>query len=394
MVKVVWLSQYNVFKLLPEIKLNREVILHNSSWIHSLSKELALQTDIELHIITYSHLVSYSQTIKKEGITFHVIKYSFPFTSRGFPWYLPIDKLTSYHSFSKQAQKIIQEIKPHVLHVHGTEGGYNIPAIKTNIPYIISIQGIISEYLKIAPSIGGFLQLFHERAAIRKGKYFGCRTNFDFEFVKSVNKKAVIFDLPEAMNKVFFERQWDPEEEISLLFVGSVIFRKGIEDLIHALYKLKAIFPEIKLKIIGDGYRKYHNHLNQIIEKYNLQSNVLWLGARVPSEIAAELSKSTLFVLPSLMDNSPNCLAEAMAVGVPSIATKVGGIPSMIDDNYDGMLFEKHDIDRLVEIVTMLLGDKNLQKKLSVNARKRAFERNYPPSVTSKYVNVYKSLVK
>jgi glycosyltransferase involved in cell wall biosynthesis len=94
------------------------------------------------------------------------------------------------------------------------------------------------------------------------------------------------------------------------------------------------------------------------------------------------------------MDNSPNCLAEAMAVGTPSLATKVGGIPSMIRHGVDGMLFKKHDSDELVRMILLLANDVELQNTLSVNARARAYERNYPPNVAERYVRVYKSMIK
>ncbi|MEJ7769417.1 MAG: hypothetical protein WKF89_16480, partial [Chitinophagaceae bacterium] len=103
MIKVAWLTQYNVYELLPEIELTREVALHSSSWIHTLSEALSSETEINLHIITHSPLVRRSQTISKNGIVFHVIKYNFPFTDRGFPEYLPFDKLSGYFSFQKEA---------------------------------------------------------------------------------------------------------------------------------------------------------------------------------------------------------------------------------------------------------------------------------------------------
>lgn len=393
MIKIVWLAQYNVSTLQPELRLNREAVQHTSSWIHSLSDNLALNKEVQLHIITHSQLVDKTQVIKKNGIYFHVIKYNFPFTNKGFPRYFPYDKLTGYYHFTKKARKIIDEIGPDILHVHGTEGGYYTPASKTNLPCIISIQGIIGEYIKIEPSISGYLQVPYENYAIRKAKYFGCRTNFDYDFVKRINKNAIIFDLPEAMNMVFYKHQWKRPSKLSLLFIGSVNKRKGIEDLIYALVKLKSTFPCIELKVIGSGTRVYFDYLHKIVEKHNLKQNILWLGVKSPNEVALELSKSSFFVLPSLMDNSPNCLAEAMAVGVPSIATKVGGIPAMIKDNVDGMLFEKHDIDGLVSIIQLLANETELQDKLSMNARAKAFERNYPPHVAEKYVEVYKSLI-
>ena len=396
MIKVAWLTQYDIYRLAPELDINRKVTLHSSSWIHALSDALALNTEIELHIITQTQLVDKTQHIKKNGIHFHIIKHTFPFTKKGFPGYFPFDRLTGYYIFSRKAKKVIKDINPDILHVHGTEGGYYTPVSSSKIPCIISIQGIISEYIKIEPSFASYLQLPYEQFAVKKNKYFGCRTNFDFDFVKRFNKNAVIFDLPEAMNKIFFEHawQWKPATELSILFVGSVNERKGIVDLIYALISLKKSFPSIQLKIIGGGLRKYVSFLKDIIEKNNLKSNVSWLGSRSAERVASELQQCSFFVLPTLLDNSPNCLAEAMAVGVPSIATRVGGIPSMITDKVDGMLYDKQDVTGLVNIIQQLANDKDLQHKLSMNARKKAYERNYPSQVSEKYVEVYKSLIK
>jgi glycosyltransferase involved in cell wall biosynthesis len=392
--KIAWLTQYDIYKLLPEIVINRKTTLHSSSWIHSLSENLSTNKEVELHIITHTQLVDKTQHFKKNGIFFHIIKYSSPFTKRGFPWYFPFDKMTGYYSFARNARKVIEQINPDVLHVHGTEGGYFRPASKSKIPCIISIQGIISEYIKIEPSIGNYLQLPYEQSAVRSARYFGCRTNFDYDFVKKFNKDAVIYDLPEAMNKVFFEQEWKPSDELSILFVGSVNKRKGIVDLIYAMIELKKKFPSILLKVIGSGQADYKEFLQKIIDEHDLSSNIRWLGNKAPAEVALELSRSSFFVLPTLMDNSPNCLAEAMAVGVPSIATRVGGIPSMIEDKVDGLLYEKHDVKELVKLIEQLANDREFQLKLSTNAREKAFNRNHPSNVTKKYVEVYKSLIK
>ena len=394
MIKVVWLAQYNVSTLQPQLKLNRQSTQHNSSWIHSLSDSLALNKELELHIITHSQLIDKTQVVEKNGIFFHVIKYNFPFSKKGFPGYFPYDKLTGYDYFRRKARRVIEKIAPDILHVHGTEGGYFMPALRAKMPCIVSIQGIISEYIKIEPSFAGFLQIPYEKTAVRKAKYFGCRTNFDHDFVRGINKDAVIFDLPEAMNMVFYNHHWKRPSQLSILFVGSLNKRKGIEDLLLAMAKLKFLYPSIHLKVIGSGSKQYVDSLHGMVHKNNLADNVSWLGTKSPSQIALEMSQTTLFVLPTLMDNSPNCLAEAMAVGIPSIATRVGGIPSMIKHEIDGMLFEKHDVDGLVQIIRLLANDTNLQNRLSTNAREKAFNRNYPPSVADKYVEVYKSLLK
>ncbi|HZH94555.1 MAG TPA: glycosyltransferase, partial [Flavisolibacter sp.] len=243
MMKIVWLSQYNVSILQPELKLNREAHQHTSSWIHNLSESLALHKEIELHIITHSQLVDETQSVKKYGIFFHVIKYTLPFTSKGFPGYFPYDKLTGYYSFQGRARKVINELRPDLIHVHGTEGGYFSAASGTGIPFIVSMQGIISEYVKIEPSFAGYLQSRYEKRAVSKARHFGCRTDFDNAFVRKLNKTAIIHDLPEAMNMVFYKHQWKRPADQSILFVGLVKRPKGIEDLIHAMPRLVEAFP-------------------------------------------------------------------------------------------------------------------------------------------------------
>src|SRR5580658_5438007 len=81
MSRIIWLAPYNIFRLLPEIKINRTVGMHNASWIHNLSEAIAMHGEIELHIITSSQLVDQSQYLIKNGIHFHVIKYAFPYTN-------------------------------------------------------------------------------------------------------------------------------------------------------------------------------------------------------------------------------------------------------------------------------------------------------------------------
>jgi glycosyltransferase involved in cell wall biosynthesis len=111
------------------------------------------------------------------------------------------------------------------------------------------------------------------------------------------------------------------------------------------------------------------------------------------NDIMHVLLNSSVFVLPTYMDNSPNSLAEAMALGIPSISTKVGGVSSMIVDKEDGILIDAGDVKALIENISILLTNATLQKKLSVNAKKHAFIRNYPEIVAKRTIKVYHAIV-
>ena len=392
--RIAWLSPYPINLLTPEIKTNRNIGSHAASWIVNLSNELAKQNDIKLHIITHTAIIPYSQTIVKNNITFHVIRYCFPFIkNKGFPSYLPFDKLTLFKGFTKKALRILKRIQPDIVHAHGTEGAYALTAYKSEFPSLISIQGIIFEYNKVNPSLSYRLQIPIERYTIKRNKNFGCRTNWDKNFILSNNKNANIFYVPEAISNIFFKYSWEQDKTRSILFVGYLSKRKGIEILLKSISIVKKRFPEIILKVVGTGKQKYLNYLKELTKQLNIGENVIWYGSQNAEQIAEHLSKSTIFVLPTFIDNSPNSLAEAMAIGTPCIASRVGGVPSMINDGVDGLLVEAANAEKLANKIITLLENKKMQIKISKNAKATAIKRNLPEKVCKTVLNVYKEII-
>lgn len=391
--KILWLAPYPIKLLCPEIKTVRIIETHPSSWIVNLSNELSKQKNINLNILTYSPIVPFSQTIIKGNITFHIIKYSVPFTNRGFPWYMPLDKLFWYNRLIRKALKIIKSISPDIIHAYGTENAYALLANKANYPYIISIQGIIKEIYKISPSASFLLQKPIEKYVIKKSKYFDCRTNWDTNNIKWVNSKAKIYQILRVVNPVFFNYSWKENNQNTILFIGSLIRRKGIETLIKAFAIVNNKFQNVDLKIIGGGSKKYTNYLSKIALELNIYEKITWLGQLSPNEIATQLSNCKIFVLPTLVENSPNTLAEAMTVGTPSIASNVGGIPSMIDNGYNGILFKSESIHDLSNKIIQLLNNKDKLNKLSKNAKITAINRNKTEDIVEKVLGIYKEII-
>lgn len=390
--KIVWLCPYPIKVLLPQLRTTGRISEHASSWILNLSDELKNQNNIDLHIITDTSKIPFSQNINKNDIKYHIIKYGVPFTNRGFPRYFPMNKLTWYSGFRTKAISIIEKISPDVVHAHGTEKGYAITAVECGFPCIISIQGIIREIFKVSPSVGYFLQIPIEKYAIRYGKSFGCRTKWDKKFVSKLNSKAKIYYSPEAIGYEFYDKQWRIVKDNSVIYVGSLEKRKGIEILIRAIAIVKNRFTNIQLNIVGSGSRKYVKHLKELVHKLNIVENVAFIGYINSKGIASLLSVSKIFVLPTYIDNSPNSLAEAMAVGTPCIASRAGGISSMIEDGINGILVEKGRADILATKLNMLLLDKKLLETLSMNAKEIALKRNHRQLVAEVLLETYDNI--
>ena len=391
--KVLWLSTYPEKLLRPELKTLRHKETHYASWIVNLAKLLSNQHGIEFHILTTSSNISKSQHFLKNNIHFHVIKYTLPIINRGFPDYLPYDSLTWYSGFRRRAKKIIKRIKPDLIHAHGIEKGFALLASELHFKSIVSIQGILTEIYKTEPSLKALFQIPIEKYAVKRLTYFGCRTTLDSNFVSTINSNAKILYLPEVINDVFFEAKWQPDNEFTITYVGGIIKRKGVELLLNALPKIKQEFPQIVIQYIGGSSEKYITNLLSKIELNELKENVRFLGTKSSDEIAQILKKSTAFILPSYTDNSPNSLAEAMAIGMPCLASNAGGIPSMITHEKNGLLFKKGDINSLINVVLKLLGDVQLRNELASQAKKTAYDRNYKDVVISQTLKVYKEVL-
>jgi len=390
---IVWLCPYPIQSLRPELKLQRNVEAHNAPWIVNLAHELVKYSSIKLTIITHAAAITKSQAFSKFGLDFHILRYAFPFLLRGYPDYFPIHKFTNYHSFVNEALKIIHSIKPDVVHGHGTEDAYSRIASNCGLPFLISMQGIIGELYKINPTLNFYLQKKMEVQSILQAPHVAYRTNLDKQYVLSIKSNIQLHYLGEAVNDVFFEHTWQLPREHSLTFVGYLSEMKGINYLINAMPEIISKFPAIILNLVGPVKQGYQAQLKNLIQKKGLNKNIIFHGKLEPPEIARLLSISSIFILPSLMENSPNSLAEAMAVGIPIIASDVGGIPSMIQEQDSGIFIKPACAESISNKVVELLMDPLKMSLLGKKAREAAFLRYRKNNVAARAIEIYKTII-
>ena len=133
---------------------------------------------------------------------------------------------------------------------------------------------------------------------------------------------------------------------------------------------------EVEIDCYGDldVSTDYVNEINKKIHTLKLFNSFHLLGRIENSNLRNILCEYDAYICPTRMEMSPVNILEAKAAGLPVIATNVGGIPDMIKDNYDGLLFESGNIADAVEKVTHIMNNKNLREKLGNNARKQVSE--------------------
>ena len=387
--KVAWLAPYPVQPLAPEIKLSRSRKWYKTGWwLDSLSNALVATGDIDLHIVTDSTLVASDQIARRDGITYHVVKSSLPIVNRGYPPFLPLDMLTGFAPTVHKLLREVRVLKPDLVHAHGTEHSYALAGVRSRLPCVISIQGVISEYFKTNPCFRFRVVRHYEQFAVRRAHFFTCRTAFDSGFVRSQNPQARIFMIHEAMNPVYFRNDWHAGPSETIMFVGSDEPRKGLPVLLEAVAKIKQRRPNVRLLVAGTQIG-----LDRQCQDLGIAKNVTFLGWQSSDDIAKLHLQTQVFVMPSQNENSPNAMAEAMISGLPVVATRVGGIPSLVDDGQTGLLVPSGDAGALAEKIEWLLARPEERERLGQNARRVARAWHAPETIAEETIKAYREIL-
>lgn len=189
-------------------------------------------------------------------------------------------------------------------------------------------------------------------------------------------------------------RAHDPTDVISI--VGRITPLKGHIYFLKAMAKLVRSKPFVKIWIIGDtlpGKEMYRKELDLLVRRLGLTNYVEFLGTR--RDVPQLLAKTDVLVLSSTVPESfGRVILEAQAVGVPVVATKVGGVVEIIDDEKTGLLVFPKDTDAMAKAVLRLLNDWKFAKQLCVEARKKLETKFTIDHMASRTIEVYQELLK
>ncbi len=161
-----------------------------------------------------------------------------------------------------------------------------------------------------------------------------------------------------------------PESELIAAVANMHFETKGYTDLIRAAAEVSREFPAAKFLLIGDGAERAR--IEGMVAELGLSKTVLFLGRR--NDVPKVLACCDMFVSPSWAEGLPNSVLEAMAAGLPIVATRVGGTPEIIEHGVSGLLVPPRDSHALATAILQLLGDKGLAKRLGRSAQERARE--------------------
>lgn len=163
------------------------------------------------------------------------------------------------------------------------------------------------------------------------------------------------------------------KNELLVCSVGQAIYRKGWDVLIRAFAKVTKNFPQMRLLLIGaitnDAHSttdSYQKSLLQLVDELKIKDRVNFLGIR--KDVADILSAIDIFALTSRAEGMPLAILEAMAAGLPCIASSVGGVPEVLHNEENGLLAASEDVEEFAAGLTKLATDQTLRLKLARNA--------------------------
>ena len=266
--------------------------------------------------------------------------------------------------------KLSQKIKiPAVLTIHA---GLNKRLLKPkNVQYFKNISKIICVSNEVAEDLKGISVPGNKLTTISSGIYLG-----DFQNVDE-NKVAAL------------RNQYSKPIIIS---VGVLRINKGFKHLIEAFKEMKGKFNASTLLIIGDGFDR-----NELEEQAKDIGGIYFLGRQEHDKVIEYLKAVDIFVLASIStandrEGTPTSIMEAMAAGLPVIATKVGGNSYLIKDGINGFLVSPGNSPELAEAITRLLNNREISQKISTQNLEDIKQKNWP-IITKKITEIYQSLL-
>lgn len=247
--------------------------------------------------------------------------------------------------------------------------------LKPKIPFILTLQeGDPIEHIK--RRVGLLYPLFKQ--IFRKADVVQAISNYLSDFAKSMGHKGAVQVIPNGVDTYIFSRDYSEQElgalrwqfhketkDIFLVTTSRLVTKNGIGDVISALHFLP---NNVKFLIVGIG--PLEKSLRKLASDLGVEDRVIFAGLVEYKEIPKYLKISDIFVRPSLSEGMGNSFIEAMASGVPVVATPVGGIPDFLKENKTGLFCKVQNGESIAFCVNKILDNKELRENMVANASK------------------------
>ena len=331
-------------------------------------------------------------------------------------------------------RQLLEEEKPDLIQVWGTEFTHGLCALRQagDIPSVIYMQGylgsIARHYLaglsheEIRRTITVRDILKRDSIEQQRTKYFRstekekemlrlagrmiCENDWCESSISAVVPDIKTYRCPLSINSVFGSYTWDigKVEKHSIICTASGYPLKGLHMMLRAVALLKTRYPDIKLylpgtKMISDGSlqwtlrkRGYTKYIENLVRELDISEQIVWLGRISQEQLAEQYSKTHVFVLSSSIENHSSSLKEAMMVGVPCVASAVGGVPEYVSHGENGFLYRFEEYEIMAGYVSRIFENNELAGKLSNHGKSSMKPLHSGKTIFNRITEIYQKI--
>lgn len=305
---------------------------------------------------------------------------------------------TGYQGCIRAVRRKLKEIQPDIVHGQGTERDCAIEAVFSGFPNVLTIHGnmrLIAEVTRPKRFSYGWLNARLEQFTIPRSAGVVCITNYTREATCDLAQRTWV--VPNAVDASFFDVSGSTHAPSSadgksvILCVGLVCGRKNQNALIRAIDPLK-MTRNITVRFIGDARpgTPYADEFHTLLAARPWCEHLGWTNR---DGLRGEFASADMLVLPSIEDNCPMVVLEAMAAGVPVVAPNVGGVPDLVEDGMTGLLCDPHNFESIRGAVAGMLDEPENAKQMAATAKERARVRFHPRVIAQKHLEVYREVL-
>jgi len=341
--------------------------------------------EITIHVVSPQRGIKGNLSFTEGNVHYHFV-----------PRFIPYELSVILGVNKRRILKQLLNIKPAVVHIQNYEYSYlckNAPYPTFVTPHGMPRMEARYMYGKLAKLRTRLQGVIADWFISRYAKHLILISEYSKSMTK-ISKQANVFYVAYPVKSHFFHAR-NREIKDRLLFVAADITpRKNPLLILKTVAALKRNFPQISLHIAGYfSNAEFHNALKQFIRENQIEENIRFMGRLTVDGLVKAFEECSVFVLTSEWENLPAVVAQAMASGKPVIATRLGGVPEMMQDGITGLLITPGDGDALTRGIEKLLRDGELRSTMGRTAREETFKKFSEEAVARKTLEAYQTVL-
>jgi glycosyltransferase involved in cell wall biosynthesis len=296
----------------------------------------------------------------------------------------------------RKARKLVAELKPDVVHGQGI-GWYGDIAAKCSPNSVVTVHGLPHVEIRLSART-----TFRDKLRVKQIDALVRRVLRRAKVIISISKydtqplgrllKGIPVSIANPTGLEFFALAPSRPSEPRLLFAGVLVPRKNLEGLLNAFAQVRQAVPGARLIMVGPHPDPdYAQNVQDRVTSLALGDSVDIVGFVDNDRLRQEIATARAVVLFSREETAPTIIAQAMAAGKPVVATRVGGVPEMINDGENGFVVESEDETALAERMLTLLNDQDLCLRMGARGHELALCRFNSEAVARQTVQAYRT---